>query len=81
MNIGLWIDLTNTNRFYNKKDVEEEDCKYLKLQCRGHGETPSKEQTDTFVEICHNFINRNPLAAIAVHCTHGYVFIILIIRI
>lgn len=72
MNIGLWIDLTNTSRFYNKRDIEEEGCKYLKLQCRGHGETPSVDQTNTFIGICHNFISQHPLESIAVHCTHGF---------
>lgn len=43
--LGLWIDLTNTSRFYDKKMVEEAGCKYVKMQCRGHGETPSPEQT------------------------------------
>lgn len=32
---GLIIDLTNTKRFYKEADVEKEDCKYVKLQCRG----------------------------------------------
>lgn len=45
MKLGMWIDLTNTSRFYDKKEVEDKDCKYVKLQCRGHGETPSPEQT------------------------------------
>lgn len=70
--IGLWIDLTNTNRFYDKNDIEKEGCKYLKLQCRGHGETPSVEQTNLFTNICRNFILQNPLKVIAVHCTHGF---------
>lgn len=69
---GLWIDLTNTSRFYDRRDVEEEGCKYVKLQCRGHGETPSPEQTKTFITIVHNFIRNNPLECIAVHCTHGF---------
>ncbi|KAM7291940.1 mRNA-capping enzyme isoform X2 [Ixodes scapularis] len=33
--LGLWIDLTNTGRFYDRKEVEECGVKYLKLQCRG----------------------------------------------
>lgn len=69
---GLWIDLTNTFRFYDKRDVEEEGCKYVKLQCRGHGETPSPEQTKAFVTIVNNFIAHHPLEHIAVHCTHGF---------
>ncbi|XP_076349616.1 RNA guanylyltransferase and 5'-phosphatase mRNA capping enzyme [Tachypleus tridentatus] len=70
--LGLWIDLTNTTRFYDKKDIEVEGIKYLKLQCTGHGETPSVEQTETFIQVCHNFISKNPLDIIGVHCTHGF---------
>ncbi|KAK2176308.1 hypothetical protein NP493_672g01027 [Ridgeia piscesae] len=69
---GLWIDLTNTSRFYDKKTVETLGCRYLKLQCRGHGETPSDEQVNAFVEICDAFIRKNPLEIIVVHCTHGF---------
>ncbi|XP_034944085.1 mRNA-capping enzyme-like [Chelonus insularis] len=70
--MGLLIDLTNTDRFYNKADVETHGCHYLKLQCRGHGETPSIKQTKIFIEICKNFIAQNPLEIIGVHCTHGF---------
>ncbi|KAF7378830.1 mRNA-capping enzyme [Vespula maculifrons] len=70
--LGLWIDLTNTTRFYDKKDLEAQGCKYLKLQCRGHGETPSDEQTRFFVQVCKQFISHNPLEVIGVHCTHGF---------
>ena len=42
--IGLWIDLCNTSRFYDRKAVEELGAKYVKLQCSGYGETPSQEQ-------------------------------------
>ncbi|KAI0231116.1 mRNA-capping enzyme [Lamellibrachia satsuma] len=69
---GLWIDLTNTSRFYDKKAVEALGCNYLKLQCRGHGETPSDEQVNAFVKICDTFIRKNPLEIIVVHCTHGF---------
>merc|ERR1719210_1381013 len=72
VNIGLWIDLTNTSRFYRKTEVEDFNCKYVKLQCRGHNESPSVEQVQAFVRICRNFINQHPLEIIAVHCTHGF---------
>lgn len=70
--IGLWIDLTNTNRFYDRQEIEDNNCRYVKLQCRGHGETPSKEQTQAFIEIVDNFINEHPIDIIGVHCTHGF---------
>ncbi|KAJ8952496.1 hypothetical protein NQ318_003292 [Aromia moschata] len=65
-------DLTNTNRFYDKNEIEEQGCKYMKLQCRGHGETPSLEQTRSFIHFVHTFISKFPLECIAVHCTHGF---------
>lgn len=70
--MGLWIDLTNTTRFYDKADIQAEGCKYIKLQCRGHGETPSPEQTATFVSLVYNFITHHPLEIVGVHCTHGF---------
>jgi mRNA-capping enzyme len=62
--LGLWIDLTNTSRFYSKKQIEAEGCKYIKLKCRGHGETPSKEVVKAFFLICDEFIKKNPLEII-----------------
>ncbi|XP_014222251.1 mRNA-capping enzyme [Trichogramma pretiosum] len=70
--LGLWIDLTNTSRFYDRQEVEAHDIKYLKLQCKGHGETPSREQTMAFIQVCRNFIAQHPLDSIGVHCTHGF---------
>jgi len=72
MRIGLWIDLTNTSRFYDKYEIENFDCQYIKLQCRGHGETPSVDQAKSFINIVDTFISEHPLDIIGVHCTHGY---------
>ncbi|CAG9121503.1 unnamed protein product [Plutella xylostella] len=72
MKLGLWVDLTNTSRFYDKKEIEELDCKYIKLQCRGHGETPSLDQTKVFIQLVSRYISQNPLEVIGVHCTHGF---------
>ncbi|XP_014662100.1 PREDICTED: mRNA-capping enzyme-like [Priapulus caudatus] len=69
---GIWIDLTNTNRFYDKAEVEKTSTKYLKLQCRGFGETPSVDQTRAFIELCQKFVAQHPLEIIVIHCTHGF---------
>ncbi len=69
--IGLWIDLCNTSRFYSRDSVSEQ-CKYVKLQCRGHGEAPSEEQVSAFNRLCQHYIQQNPLGVIGVHCTHGF---------
>ncbi|CAF1402650.1 unnamed protein product [Rotaria sordida] len=72
-NLGLIIDLTNTERFY-KSDAEFKDknIRYEKIRCRGHGETPSDEQVDRFINICNDFLDNNANGIIGVHCTHGF---------
>ena len=72
MKIGLWIDLTFTRRFYESSRLADRDIKYVKLECRGHGETPTPDQTSAFIRICSQFISQNPLASVGVHCTHGF---------
>lgn len=52
--------------------MEKRDCKYVKLKCRGHGETPSQEQVSSFIELVDGFIASNSVDIIAVHCTHGF---------
>ncbi|KAG1677664.1 mRNA-capping enzyme [Nymphon striatum] len=62
--LGLWIDLTNTKRFYNSEDIEKMEIHYLKLQCKGHGECPAEDVVRSFIGICDNFIRKNPVSHI-----------------
>ncbi|XP_060565948.1 mRNA-capping enzyme-like isoform X2 [Ruditapes philippinarum] len=71
-NLGLVVDLTNTNKYYDSNAVMATGCEYVKIQCIGHGATPSKEQTAQFIQICDRFIERKPNKIIGVHCTHGF---------
>lgn len=67
------IDLTNTTRFYDAdKEVKEQGIRYVKIQCKGHGETPTRDSTDLFLRIVESFITKNPLDLIGIHCTHGF---------
>lgn len=68
----LWIDLTNTSRFYDRRIVESFNCEYVKMQCRGHGETPNPTQTRAFIEIVDAHVQNHPMDVIGVHCTHGF---------
>ncbi|XP_019713397.1 mRNA-capping enzyme isoform X2 [Hippocampus comes] len=70
--MGLLVDLTNTTRFYDRNDIEKEGIKYVKLQCKGHGECPSKETTAMFIRFCEHFMEKNSADLIGVHCTHGF---------
>ncbi|XP_057678351.1 mRNA-capping enzyme isoform X2 [Corythoichthys intestinalis] len=70
--MGLLVDLTNTTRFYDRNDIEKEGIKYVKLQCKGHGECPSKETTAMFIRLCEHFMEKNSSELIGIHCTHGF---------
>lgn len=70
--MGLLVDLTNTTRFYDRNEIEKEGIKYVKLQCKGHGECPSTETTEMFIRLCAHFMEKNPDELIGVHCTHGF---------
>ncbi|MBN3301780.1 MCE1 enzyme, partial [Amia calva] len=70
--MGLLIDLTNTSRFYDRNEIEKEGIKYVKLPCKGHGECPTKEHTETFIRFCEHFMEKTPTELIGVHCTHGF---------
>lgn len=68
----LWIDLTNTSRFYDRRIVERFNCEYVKMQCRGHGETPTPMQTRAFIELVDSHVHNHPTDLVGVHCTHGF---------
>ncbi|EFO19544.1 hypothetical protein LOAG_08948 [Loa loa] len=70
--IGLWIDLTKTNRYYSRKEVEKRNCIYKKIPMKGHGEAPSVAETEQFCRIVRGFLQANPKDVVAVHCTHGF---------
>ncbi|KAG9347413.1 hypothetical protein JZ751_004980 [Albula glossodonta] len=70
--MGLLIDLTNTTRFYDRNEIEKEGIKYVKLQCKGHGECPTTETTELFIRLCEHFMEKTPTELIGVHCTHGF---------
>lgn len=70
--IGLWIDLTKTNRYYSKKEVEARKCTYVKMPIKGHGETPTVSETEKFCHVVRGYLSTNSNGVVAVHCTHGF---------
>ncbi|KAJ6222243.1 hypothetical protein RDWZM_000788 [Blomia tropicalis] len=72
LQIGLWIDLTNTHRYYNRRVVSSNGIEYMKINLRGHNSCPSDDQITQFIDICQEFLHQNPNIKIAVHCTHGF---------
>ena len=57
------IDLNLTNFCYIKIKI---------LKTKSHGETPSVESTQLFINIVENFIRQHPTEIVGVHCTHGF---------
>jgi len=57
--IGLWIDLTNTSRYYSQYEVEDMGCAYVKIPCVGHGDLPNRQVVEFFLNICYNFLENN----------------------
>ncbi|CAI4222640.1 unnamed protein product [Auanema sp. JU1783] len=70
--IGLWVDLTNTDRFYFTKQVTDQGCQYRKIKMAGHKQSPTVDEVDQFIRLVRGFINSNPGQLVAVHCTHGF---------
>ncbi|XP_034017911.1 mRNA-capping enzyme [Thalassophryne amazonica] len=68
----LLVDLTNTTRFYDRRDIEKDGIIYKKLPCKGHGECPTDETILKFISLCEHFMEKNPTELIGVHCTHGF---------
>jgi len=71
--IKLWIDLTNTDRYYaDKSPIEKERCQYVKIKCAGHDGPPSPRDVKEFISTCSTFLEKNPNGHIGVHCLHGF---------
>lgn len=74
INVGLIINLTFTNRYYDINQMMDdfENIEYKQISCRGHNEAPQHRERAEFIQECSRFFKRNPTKVIAVHCTHGF---------
>lgn len=71
--IGMVIDLTNTDKYYDKTEWGDHGVKYIKMKCPGHEVSEREDIVRRFVSSVDEFINdsRNGDKLIGVHCTHG----------
>ncbi|KAE9415685.1 hypothetical protein Angca_006036 [Angiostrongylus cantonensis] len=71
--IGMVVDLTNTDRYYNKTEWSVYGIKYLKMNCPGHEVNEREDIVEDFVSAVDEFVNdsTNAEKLIGVHCTHG----------
>ncbi|XP_016958840.1 RNA/RNP complex-1-interacting phosphatase [Drosophila biarmipes] len=70
--LGLIIDLTNTNRYYHPSALTEHDVRHQKLMIPGK-KTPPRKLAEKFCGFVADFLESNADndKLIGVHCTHG----------
>uniref|UniRef100_A0A0N5AI49 TYR_PHOSPHATASE_2 domain-containing protein n=1 Tax=Syphacia muris TaxID=451379 RepID=A0A0N5AI49_9BILA len=71
--LGLVIDLTATNRYYDPQLYDSYNIKYVKLACKGHYVDKDTNAANRFINIVSRFLHDNADNdnLIGVHCTHG----------
>ncbi|KAM3723947.1 putative tyrosine-protein phosphatase F54C8.4 [Dirofilaria immitis] len=71
--VGLIIDLTDTDRYYERTDIERMCILYEKINCPGRGFIERDDLVDAFNAIVDNFLESNVDndIMIGVHCTNG----------
>jgi len=68
--LGLVIDLTHTDRYYNKSSFFNTGIFYEKIYTVGHV-VPNNNVVNKFFNCVDNFLQENEEKLIGVHCTHG----------
>ncbi|XP_017049535.1 RNA/RNP complex-1-interacting phosphatase isoform X2 [Drosophila ficusphila] len=70
--LGLIIDLTNTNRYYQPSSLTNHDVRHQKLMIPGK-QTPPRRLAEQFCSYVADFLanNADNDKLIGVHCTHG----------
>lgn len=71
--IGLVIDLTATDRYYEPREWTDRGIAYTKIRCMGHTAHDQESSIRRFFEVVHDFLRNNADndLLIGVHCTHG----------
>lgn len=69
--LGLVIDLTNTDRYYNNKEWSQQSVAYRKIALNGHGSLPHTKDIRRFYGVVEKYRNTSPDQLIGIHCTHG----------
>lgn len=52
--------MTNTDRYYEKSEIEKYNCIYVKLPLRGHAIAPTPREVRQFLITCDDFVRKNP---------------------
>eukprot|EP00824_Muranothrix_gubernata_P007335 TRINITY_DN19397_c0_g1_i1.p2 TRINITY_DN19397_c0_g1~~TRINITY_DN19397_c0_g1_i1.p2 ORF type:complete len:291 (+),score=40.95 TRINITY_DN19397_c0_g1_i1:50-874(+) len=69
--VGLVVDLTNTDRYYDPKEFGL-NVEHHKIRVPGHDGPPTEEMVHDFVQRIDRFVKATANSFCVVHCTHGY---------
>ncbi|PWA98824.1 mRNA capping enzyme, bifunctional [Artemisia annua] len=72
--LGLVIDLTNTDRYYRESDWTRQGIEYVKIRCAGRDSVPDNESVERFMQEVTRFSSQHAHSKkyVIVHCTHGH---------
>ncbi|PWA58810.1 hypothetical protein CTI12_AA396610 [Artemisia annua] len=72
--LGLVIDLTNTDRYYRESDWTRQGIGYVKIRCAGRDSVPDAESVKKFIQEVTRFSSQHAHSKkyVLVHCTHGH---------
>ncbi|PIO72064.1 dual specificity phosphatase, catalytic domain protein [Teladorsagia circumcincta] len=73
LRLGMVVDLTDTDRYYDKDEIEGMCIQYQKINCPGRGFVERTECVAEFNKAIQDYIDRSDdeEALIGVHCTNG----------
>ncbi|ETN73834.1 dual specificity phosphatase, catalytic domain protein [Necator americanus] len=73
LRLGLVVDLTDTDRYYDKDEIEGLCIQYQKISCPGRGFVERTECVSEFNKAIQDYIDKtdDEEALIGVHCTNG----------
>ncbi|EPB65850.1 tyrosine-protein phosphatase domain protein, partial [Ancylostoma ceylanicum] len=73
LRLGLVVDLTDTDRYYDKDEIEGLCIQYQKINCPGRGFVERTECVSEFNKAIQDYIDKtdDEEALIGVHCTNG----------
>ncbi|XP_013191531.2 RNA/RNP complex-1-interacting phosphatase [Amyelois transitella] len=69
-NLGAVIDLTNTSRYYNPRELQAAGVLYKKILMPGRI-IPPENKVYEFMDTIDEFLGKNRDFVVGVHCTHG----------
>ncbi|KAF8072474.1 Rngtt [Scenedesmus sp. PABB004] len=70
--IGMVLDLSNSDKYYDPAEFTAANVRYAKVPCRGRGVSPEPLAVNMAVWEIRKALALNPNFYVLVHCTHGF---------